>query len=254
MTSEPPPTQILTTSAAATAEQNPAEPSIKSVTGAEKTDPAVADIASPKPQPSATAVTQQNSANGQQTDNDKEQIGGAATATGHPAQLQQPQPLSVQLQQQQPISGQFQQQQQTQPISVQQQQPVQPTLSPIPSSQSPGSRPAASPRIAPTLCINPNKAAFTTAGGVSKHLMINKSADRLAIKIRSSNNFFFRVNPVYSFLDCNAVIRLIGGGAKQDKLQVIYVTCTENDTDPTKLFGLRAKVRSVILPITTVAA
>uniref|UniRef100_A0AC35ETD8 Major sperm protein n=1 Tax=Panagrolaimus sp. PS1159 TaxID=55785 RepID=A0AC35ETD8_9BILA len=267
MTSEPPPPQTSTTSAAATADHIPAEPSIKSVTGAEKTDPAVAGIASPNPQPSATAVTQQNPATGQQSDKDKEQIGAGATATGHPAQLQQPQPLSVQLQQQQPISGQLPQQQsqpvsgqqQTQPLSVQQQQPVQPTLSPIPSSQSPGSRPAVSPRIAPTLCINPNKAAFTTAGGVSKHLMINKSADRLAIKIRSSNNFFFRVNPVYSFLDCNAVnelevIRLIGGGAKQDKLQVIYVTCTENDTDPTKLFGLRAKVRSVILPIATIAA
>uniref|UniRef100_A0AC34FCP9 Major sperm protein n=1 Tax=Panagrolaimus sp. ES5 TaxID=591445 RepID=A0AC34FCP9_9BILA len=115
------------------------------------------------------------------------------------------------------------------------------------------------PKTVPTLCINPNKAVFTTAGGVSKHLMINKSNLRLAIKIRSSNNFFFRVNPVYSFLDCNAVnelevIRLVGGGAKQDKLQVIYVTCAENDTDPTKLFGLRANVRSVILPIVTTAA
>lgn len=86
--------------------------------------------------------------------------------------------------------------------------------------------------------------------------MINKSADRLAIKIRSSNNFFFRVNPVYSFLDCQSVnelevIRLPGGGAKQDKLQLIYVICSDNDTDATKLFGLRAKVRSVILPIST---
>uniref|UniRef100_A0A7E4V6N7 Major sperm protein n=1 Tax=Panagrellus redivivus TaxID=6233 RepID=A0A7E4V6N7_PANRE len=117
----------------------------------------------------------------------------------------------------------------------------------------------ANAKAAAILCINPNKAVFSTTGGVSKHLMINKSNDRLAIKIRSSNNFFFRVNPVYSFLDGNSVnelevIRLNGGGAKQDKLQLIYVICSDADTDPTKLFGLRAKVRSVILPITTALA
>lgn len=93
-----------------------------------------------------------------------------------------------------------------------------------------------------------------------RHLMINKSSDRLAIKIRSSNNFFFRVNPVYSFLDCNAVNELEvtrlpgGGGTNKDKLQIIYVVCAETDTDATKLFGLRAKVRSVILPISTTTA
>lgn len=47
------------------------------------------------------------------------------------------------------------------------------------------------------------------------------------------------------------MIRFPGDGAKQDKLQLIYVVCTDTNTDATKLFGLRVKVRSVILPIKT---
>ncbi|KAI1722724.1 MSP (Major sperm protein) domain-containing protein [Ditylenchus destructor] len=108
-----------------------------------------------------------------------------------------------------------------------------------------------------TFSIEPARAAFTTEGGISKHMMMNHSSDRLAIKVRCSNNRFFRVNPVFSFLDCGCMnelemIRLQGGVPRRDMLSVIYVLCRDNDNDPSLLFTNRAKTRSIIVPITTI--
>uniref|UniRef100_A0A915DCT9 Major sperm protein n=1 Tax=Ditylenchus dipsaci TaxID=166011 RepID=A0A915DCT9_9BILA len=105
--------------------------------------------------------------------------------------------------------------------------------------------------------VEPNRAAFTTEGGVSKHMLMNHSQDRLAIKVRCSNNQYFRVNPVYSFLDCGAVselemIRLQGGLPRKDMLQLIFVVCRDNDADPSQLFTQKAKTRSLVLPLTTI--
>uniref|UniRef100_A0A914Z6P8 Major sperm protein n=1 Tax=Panagrolaimus superbus TaxID=310955 RepID=A0A914Z6P8_9BILA len=225
-----------------------AEQPVKSVTASETSDPAagggstVNQQPATVPNPPSVASPVQPAAPGIQLSEKKEQP--IVITPVSPQQV--PPSAAATTHQQQPVTSS--------PSHAHVQSPQTPlsAVPALPRSSSPA------PKAIPTLCINPNKAVFTTAGGVSKHLMINKSNQRLAIKIRSSNNFFFRVNPVYSFLDCNAVnelevIRLVGGGAKQDKLQVIYVTCTENDTDATKLFGLRAHVRSVILPIVTTA-
>ena len=103
-------------------------------------------------------------------------------------------------------------------------------------------------------------------------MLMNHSADRLAIKVRCSNNEFFRVNPVFSFLDPGSMnelemIRLQGGAARRkDMLQLIYVVCRDNDTgwpppvvltcaavlDATQLFTKRARTKSLVVPLTTI--
>ncbi|KAI6172517.1 Major sperm protein [Aphelenchoides besseyi] len=108
-----------------------------------------------------------------------------------------------------------------------------------------------------SLSLNPPRAWFTTLGGVSKHIICNHSCDRLALKVRCSNNHIYRVNPVYSFLESGQahefeVIRLQGGEARKDKLQILFTIARENDLVPSSLFGNTAKVRSLIVPIITI--
>ncbi|KAE9556348.1 hypothetical protein FO519_000388 [Halicephalobus sp. NKZ332] len=63
-------------------------------------------------------------------------------------------------------------------------------------------------------------------GGTSRHLMVNGTPDRMAIKVKCSNNEIFRVSPVYTCLEpgCSQRLQVIRdpGDPKVDKLIVLY--------------------------------
>uniref|UniRef100_F1L8N2 Major sperm protein n=1 Tax=Ascaris suum TaxID=6253 RepID=F1L8N2_ASCSU len=107
------------------------------------------------------------------------------------------------------------------------------------------------------LTVDPTEAEFSVAGGMSTLMLLNESNVRFAIKIKTSNNQFFRVNPVYSFLDSGAmneleIFRLPGGMPRVDKLLLCYVIAKEEDTNAKALFNLRAKIQNVYVKLKTV--
>uniref|UniRef100_F1L9R9 Major sperm protein n=1 Tax=Ascaris suum TaxID=6253 RepID=F1L9R9_ASCSU len=107
-----------------------------------------------------------------------------------------------------------------------------------------------------SLFVEPQKVVFTTKGGRSSHILINESNVRLAIKVRCSNNKFFRVNPVYVFLDSGTmneleVLRLPGGEAGIDQLLLCYVVAKDDDNDLKALFTLATKLQWIAITIAT---
>uniref|UniRef100_A0A7E4UYI2 Major sperm protein n=1 Tax=Panagrellus redivivus TaxID=6233 RepID=A0A7E4UYI2_PANRE len=67
-------------------------------------------------------------------------------------------------------------------------------------------------------------------GGTSRHLMVNGTQDRMAIKVKCSNNEMYRVSPVYTCLEpgCSQRLQVIRdpGEPKLDKLIVLYKKTT----------------------------
>uniref|UniRef100_A0A915C8X1 Major sperm protein n=1 Tax=Parascaris univalens TaxID=6257 RepID=A0A915C8X1_PARUN len=107
------------------------------------------------------------------------------------------------------------------------------------------------------LTVDPTEAEFSVAGGMSTLMILNESNVRFAIKIKTSNNQYFRVNPVYSFLDSGAmneleIFRLPGGMPRVDKLLLCYVIAKEEDTNAKALFTLRANIQNVYVKLKTV--
>uniref|UniRef100_A0AC34QTT3 Major sperm protein n=1 Tax=Panagrolaimus sp. JU765 TaxID=591449 RepID=A0AC34QTT3_9BILA len=81
------------------------------------------------------------------------------------------------------------------------------------------------------LYLAPRVAEYSPSkGGTSRHLMVNGTPDRMAIKIKCSNNEIFRVSPVYTCLDpgCSQRLQVIRdpGEPKVDKLIVLYKKTT----------------------------
>ncbi|KHN83496.1 Sperm-specific class P protein 31 [Toxocara canis] len=102
------------------------------------------------------------------------------------------------------------------------------------------------------LTVEPMEAEFSVEGGMCTLMLLNESNVRFAIKIKTSNNQFFRVNPVYSFLDSGTmneleIFRLPGGSARIDKLLLCYVIAKEEDTNAKALFDLRAKIQNLYI-------
>uniref|UniRef100_A0A915B3E3 Major sperm protein n=1 Tax=Parascaris univalens TaxID=6257 RepID=A0A915B3E3_PARUN len=107
-----------------------------------------------------------------------------------------------------------------------------------------------------SLFVEPQKVVFTTKGGRSNHILINESNVRLAIKVRCSNNKFFRVYPVYMFLDSGTmneleVLRLPGGDAGIDQLLLCYVVAKDDDNDVKALFTLATKLQWIAITLST---
>ncbi|CAJ0609274.1 unnamed protein product [Cylicocyclus nassatus] len=78
-----------------------------------------------------------------------------------------------------------------------------------------------------SLFLTPRVCYFSAAkGGASRHMMVNGSSQRMAIKIKCSNNGIFRVSPVYCMLEPGASQRLQivrdPGEAKTDKIVVLF--------------------------------
>jgi len=58
-------------------------------------------------------------------------------------------------------------------------------------------------------CVEPKRAEFhADKGGASRHLMVNGTDHRIAIKIKCSNNLLYRIFPVYTCLDPGKAKRL----------------------------------------------
>ena len=91
------------------------------------------------------------------------------------------------------------------------------------------------------LSINPPTCPISAAGGVSKHKMINHTDQRLAYKIRSSNNSNYTVNTIFGIIDVAATVDLVitrtKGPAKPDHLTIHYVSVAEDATDPQAPFA-----------------
>ncbi|RCN51030.1 MSP domain protein [Ancylostoma caninum] len=78
-----------------------------------------------------------------------------------------------------------------------------------------------------SLFLTPRVCYFSAAkGGASRHMMVNGSSQRMAIKIKCSNNEIFRVSPVYCMLEPGGSQRLQivrdPGEAKTDKIVLLY--------------------------------
>lgn len=52
--------------------------------------------------------------------------------------------------------------------------------------------------------LEPACASIPASGGSSTHQLINQGTERLAFKVKSSNNDHYRVNPVYGFVEPGA--------------------------------------------------
>uniref|UniRef100_A0A183BKK1 Major sperm protein n=1 Tax=Globodera pallida TaxID=36090 RepID=A0A183BKK1_GLOPA len=81
------------------------------------------------------------------------------------------------------------------------------------------------------LGVSPKRAYFSSVtGGASRHLMVNGSSERMAIKVKCSNNRFFRISPVFTILDpgCAQRLQIVRdpGCPGMDKLVLMYTRTT----------------------------
>ncbi|KAI6174186.1 Major sperm protein [Aphelenchoides besseyi] len=98
-----------------------------------------------------------------------------------------------------------------------------------------GSSNASSPTKESSMSVDPEVGKFLTTGGRSEHMCINLGEIR-----RCSNNMFYRVNPVYMFIDpeqCqNLIVSRLRGESKGDKFILHYLPCDDNASDPREVF------------------
>ncbi|PAV63413.1 hypothetical protein WR25_11434 [Diploscapter pachys] len=78
------------------------------------------------------------------------------------------------------------------------------------------------------LFVSPRTSYYSaTQGGGSRHMMVNGSNQRVAIKIKCSDNELYRVSPVYCLLEPGHAQRLQivrdAGPAKIDKIVMNYI-------------------------------
>ncbi|TMS36935.1 hypothetical protein L596_003987 [Steinernema carpocapsae] len=63
-------------------------------------------------------------------------------------------------------------------------------------------------------------------GGASRHLLVNGSSERIAIKFKCSNNDLYRISPVYSCIEpgCSQRVHIVRdpGAPKVDKMILLY--------------------------------
>ncbi|KHN80291.1 Uncharacterized protein Tcan_17022 [Toxocara canis] len=106
----------------------------------------------------------------------------------------------------------------------------------------------------PSLLVYPQFAVFEQQGGASKHTLTNRGQQRIAIKIKCSDNRLYKVNPVYSFLDPGASEQLDvargGGFKKKDKLVLMFLLTKADETDAKCVFDSYVdKPNQLILPL-----
>ncbi|GMR37253.1 hypothetical protein PMAYCL1PPCAC_07448 [Pristionchus mayeri] len=75
---------------------------------------------------------------------------------------------------------------------------------------------------------DPSTCDLPVGGGTSTHQLINSCVKRVAFKVRTSNNKYYRIKPVFGFIDAGnsstlEITRLPGGPDKADRLHVVYV-------------------------------
>ncbi|CAI4229525.1 unnamed protein product [Auanema sp. JU1783] len=104
-----------------------------------------------------------------------------------------------------------------------------------------------------TLNVEPPVGKFEANGGNATHSILNLTDDRLAFKVKCSNNECFRVRPVYGFVDPQSKapleIRRDKGPAKEDKFVIQWAAVPVEETDPKAPFVAGAQAGEVVLPV-----
>uniref|UniRef100_A0AC34RI55 Major sperm protein n=1 Tax=Panagrolaimus sp. JU765 TaxID=591449 RepID=A0AC34RI55_9BILA len=90
------------------------------------------------------------------------------------------------------------------------------------------------------LSVDPDSANFQPTGGNSEHMLVNLSSERLAIKVRCSDNNLFRVNPVFMFIEpgqcTNLVVTRVPGPPKNDKIVLHFMKNNDPNAQIKELF------------------
>jgi len=101
------------------------------------------------------------------------------------------------------------------------------------------------------ITIDPPLCNVQATGGSSTHQLANTVQNRLAFKVKSSNNNEYRVKPVFGFIEPGAstpleVIRL-PGVPKEDKLVILWAQVPPEETDPQAPFKAGAQEGEIIM-------
>uniref|UniRef100_A0A915Q6H0 MSP domain-containing protein n=1 Tax=Setaria digitata TaxID=48799 RepID=A0A915Q6H0_9BILA len=100
---------------------------------------------------------------------------------------------------------------------------------------------------------DPKELKFTIAGGVVKLTTKNDTNQRQALKVKCSDNFLYRVNPVFSFVEPGAeqVIEIIRqpGNPKTDKLVLVHTPAAPGEVDAPPLFKKPIAYQNYIIPL-----
>uniref|UniRef100_A0A0M3IWB5 Major sperm protein n=1 Tax=Ascaris lumbricoides TaxID=6252 RepID=A0A0M3IWB5_ASCLU len=102
------------------------------------------------------------------------------------------------------------------------------------------------------LVVEPSKLAWKSVIEVQQIQITNPTKDRIAVKIKCSNNKIYRVDPVYSFVDPGSslplsITRYISSN-KTDKLVFVTTPANMEDKDPKLLFE-QTRLASIRQPL-----
>uniref|UniRef100_A0A1I7X6P4 Major sperm protein n=1 Tax=Heterorhabditis bacteriophora TaxID=37862 RepID=A0A1I7X6P4_HETBA len=117
--------------------------------------------------------------------------------------------------------------------------------------------PKVAPEPPPTLALSvvPPFAEFIEFGGASKHVLTNVGSARMAFKVKCSNNSFFKVSPVHSFLGSGASVDLQilrqEGPTRNDRLIIMYKEAKKGEKDPKKTFETKGEIAKKAIPLIT---
>lgn len=101
--------------------------------------------------------------------------------------------------------------------------------------------------------VDPPIVEIKASGGVSVHQILNASSQRLAFKIKSSNNINYTLKPVYGFVEPGTsepiVVTRTNGPAGIDKLVVEFSETTAMIKDAQVFWKGRKACGEVIVPL-----
>uniref|UniRef100_A0AC35G0P3 Major sperm protein n=1 Tax=Panagrolaimus sp. PS1159 TaxID=55785 RepID=A0AC35G0P3_9BILA len=90
------------------------------------------------------------------------------------------------------------------------------------------------------LSVDPDYGDFLPTGGTSEHMLVNLSSQRLAIKVRCSDNALFRVNPVFCFIEpglcASLIINRLPGPPKYDKIVLHFMKNSDKSAQIKEIF------------------
>lgn len=104
--------------------------------------------------------------------------------------------------------------------------------------------------------LEPKELRFTGNGGQTKLNLENKTGNRVAIKMKCSDNALYHLSPVYQFIDRDGkasveITRAIGA-VKPDKLEVVFAEASDELIDAQEVFKSAAantKFASTSVPV-----
>ena len=104
-----------------------------------------------------------------------------------------------------------------------------------------------------SLIADPPAAQIPAAGGNSTHQLNNTGTDRLAFKVKSSNNNEYRIKPVFGFIEPGAATLLeitrTAGPPREDKLVVHFAVVAVDATEAKAAFEGAQPVGSITIPL-----